>query len=187
MQQPLNMHHIHSNLFSLPFSKLHALYNYVWKTTLLIRIQMNKSLQQSYFDIARHRLFKLVDIMKDDIDKRSIRKLSLTNKTIDAITLCNILHHKSVKSKIPPYFKDQSLPIISYNYTTHIATKICNGMVHDLNIDDFKFKSPDCFCTNSTFIYIPTCNVITGYQPHISTLILPKSSMKLILSKCLRF
>ena len=32
----------------------------------------------------------------------------------DGIDLGNILHHKSVKSKILPYSKDQSVPIISY-------------------------------------------------------------------------
>ena len=82
---------------------------------------------------------------------------------------------------------DPSLPIISYKNMPHIATKILKKMVHDLNIDDFKFKPPDCFYTNSTFIYIPTSQVITGYQLHISTLTLPKRSMKLIFSKCLRF
>ena len=41
---------------------------------------------------------------------------------LDAINLGNILYDKSVKSKIPSYFKDQSVPIISYTYTTPIAT-----------------------------------------------------------------
>jgi hypothetical protein len=91
--------------------------------------------------------------MKDNIDKRFIRKPSLASKGIDAITLCNILHHKSVKSKIPPYFKDQSLPIISYNYATHIATKLFNKKVHDLNIDDFKFKSPDYVQIPHSYIF----------------------------------
>jgi len=39
----------------------------------------------------------------------------------DSINLGNILHHKSVKFKIPPYFKDQSVPIISYAYTIPVA------------------------------------------------------------------
>jgi hypothetical protein len=48
-----------------------------------------------------------------EIDKRSFLKLSFANKGIDGINLGNILHHKSVKSKIPPYLKDQSVPIVS--------------------------------------------------------------------------
>jgi len=33
---------------------------------------------------------------------------------------------------------------------------------HDLNIDDFKSKPPDCICASSPFIYNPTGHVITG-------------------------
>jgi hypothetical protein len=73
-------------------------------------------------DIAGHRLFKPVGIKKDEIDKRSFLKLSFANKGLDGINLGNILHHKSVKSNIPPYFKDQSVPIISYVYSRSIAS-----------------------------------------------------------------
>ena len=72
-------------------------------------------------DIAGHRLFKPVGIKKDEIDKHSFLKLSFANKDLDGINLGNTLHHKSVKSKIPPYFKDQYVPIISYVYTRPIA------------------------------------------------------------------
>jgi hypothetical protein len=57
-------------------------------------------------DIAGHRLFKPVSIKKDEIDKRSFLKLSFANKGLDGINLGNVLHHKSFKSKIPPYSKD---------------------------------------------------------------------------------
>ena len=74
-------------------------------------------------DIAGHRLFKPVGIKKDEIDKRSFLKLSFANKGLDGINLGNILHHKSVKSKIPPYFKDQYVPIILHVYTRPIPSK----------------------------------------------------------------
>jgi hypothetical protein len=48
--------------------------------------------------------------------------VSFANKGLDGINLGNILHHKSVKSKIPQYFKDQSVPIISYAYAIPIAS-----------------------------------------------------------------
>jgi hypothetical protein len=81
-----------------------------------------------------------------------------SNKGLDGINLGNILHHKSVKSKISPYFKDQSVPIISYAYTIPIATKIFNykHVLHDLKIDDFKSKPLDCSCASFPFIYNPT-------------------------------
>ena len=67
------------------------------------------------------------------------------NVLIDAINLGNILLHKSGKSKILPYFKDQSMPIIWYTYTIPIASTIFNHkhVLHDLNIYDFKSKPPD--------------------------------------------
>ena len=110
-------------------------------------------------DIAGHRLFKPVGIKKDEIDKRSFLKLSFANKGLDGI----ILHHKSVKSKIPPYVKDQSVPIITYVYTRPIASKKFNykHVLRDLNIDDFKSKPPDCTCASSPFIYNQTGHVIT--------------------------
>jgi len=69
-------------------------------------------------DIGGHRLFKPVCIKKDKIDKCSFLQMSFANK--DGINLGNILHHKSVKSTIPPHFKDQSVPIISHAYTKNI-------------------------------------------------------------------
>jgi hypothetical protein len=55
---------------------------------------------------------------------------TLLSKTLlptkDDINLGNIIHHKSVKSKIPPYFKDQSVPLISYVYIRPIASKMFN-------------------------------------------------------------
>jgi hypothetical protein len=73
-------------------------------------------------DIEGHRLFKPDGIKKDEIVKRPFLELSFANKGLDDIYLGNILHHKSVKSKIPPYFKDQSVPLISYAYTIPIAS-----------------------------------------------------------------
>ena len=46
------------------------------------------------------------------------------HKGLDVINIGNILHHKPVKSNIPLYFKDQSVTVISYTYTTSIATNI---------------------------------------------------------------
>ena len=115
-------------------------------------------------DIAGHTLFKPVGIKKDDIDKRSFLRLSFVNKGLDGINLGSILHHKSVKSRIPPYSKNQSVPLISYVYTRPIASKTFNykHVLCDLNIDDFKYKPPDCTCASSPFIYGKTGYVITG-------------------------
>ena len=131
---------------------------------LQIRIQMNTNLQQSSWILPVTDFFKPFGIKKDEIDKRSFLKLSFANKSLDDINLGNILHHKSVKYKIPPYFKDQSVPIISYVYTKPTASKFFNykHMLRDFNIDYFKSKPPDCTCASSPFIYNPTGHVIIG-------------------------
>ena len=49
-----------------------------------------------------------------------------TKVSIDAINLDNILHHKNATNKVPPYFKDKLIPIISYSYTSPIASKMFN-------------------------------------------------------------
>ena len=51
-----------------------------------------------------HRLFKYDCSKTDEIDKRSFLKPLFANHDIDTINLGNILHDKSVKSKILPYF-----------------------------------------------------------------------------------
>jgi hypothetical protein len=61
---------------------------------------------------------------------------------------------------MPLYFKDQSVTIISYAYTRPIASKSFNyrQVLRDLNIDDFKSKSPDCTCAISPMNIAVKCS-----------------------------
>jgi hypothetical protein len=131
---------------------------------------------------CRSQAFQTIGIKRGEIDKRSFLKLSFANRGLDGINLDNILLHKSVKSKIPQYFKDQSVPIISYAYTLPIATKIFNykHVLHDLNIDHFKSKPPDCTCASSPFIYNSAGHVITG-----DLNITNNTSLRDVFTKCL--
>ena len=126
MQKTLCIHHIRSKLFSLPISKLHAWYNSCLVSNVTNPNSNEYKLTSIVFDIAGHRLFKPVGIKKDEIDKRSFLKLSFVSKGLDGINFGNILHYKSVKSKILPYFKDQSMLIISYVYARPIASHFFN-------------------------------------------------------------
>ena len=81
-------------------------------------------------DIASHRLLNFVGIKKDKMNTRSFLQLSCANKGIDAINLGNVLHHKLVIYKIPPNFKNQSVPIISMDIShlqqhTYLSTRRC--------------------------------------------------------------
>jgi hypothetical protein len=54
-------------------------------------------------------------------NNRKFRHIPFANKGIDAINISNILNRKEVVKEIPPYFKNQSVPIVSYSYTNSIA------------------------------------------------------------------
>jgi len=75
MQKPLGMHLVRSKLFSLPLSKLHALYNSCLVNNVTNPNSNEYKLTAIVLDIAGHRLFKPVGIKKVEIDKRSFLKL----------------------------------------------------------------------------------------------------------------
>jgi len=62
------------------------------------------------------------------------------------------------------FFKQQIAPIISYTYTSTIASKICNHRktFQHLNTDDPRLTPPVCYCSSSHFNYNPIGHVITG-------------------------
>ena len=115
-------------------------------------------------NIVSHRLFRPVGIKKDERDKHSFLKLPFADKGINVNKLGNILYYKSVDSEVPQYFKDQSIPIISYTYTTPIAAKIFSytTVLQDLNIDHSMYMPPDWTCASSPFINNPSGHVVTG-------------------------
>ena len=90
--------------------------------------------------------------------------MHFANKGLDALKIFNILNNKNIKSKIPPYFTDQSTPIISYTYSRSIASKIFNykKSLREVDFKDIKSKPPSCSCKNSEFCYSPVGHIITG-------------------------
>ena len=117
MQKPSGMHHIRTKLFHYLNQNHIPCTTRVWKTTL-VRIQNNTNLQQTAW-YCRSVFSNLLSFKKNEINKRSFLKLSFANKGLDAINLGNVIHHKSVKYKIPLHFIDQS-----YASTTPICNKI---------------------------------------------------------------
>jgi len=164
MNKPLGLHHIRTKLYSLPFTTLHSLYRASLDTPVTDPSSPLYRLVAIILDIGHHRLFKPVGLKGTEEEKRSFLPIPFINKGIDAINLANILNHKNVTSKIPPYFKGKSITIISYSYTQPIASTIFNyrKVLQNLKIDDFKAKPPDCSCHNSPFNYSHSGHVITG-------------------------
>jgi hypothetical protein len=95
--------------------KPHSLYNSCLENHLTVRIQNNTNLQQTAW-YCRSVFSNLLSFKKNEINKRSFLKLSFAKKGLDAINLGNVIHHKSVKYKIPLHFIDQSIRL----YHTHL-------------------------------------------------------------------
>ena len=78
-----------------------------------------------------------------------------------------------------PYFTDKSIPIISYTYTSYIASKNSNykRLLQDLKLEDF-IKPPDCSNKNSPFKNGPSGQVITE-----DVNIIENQSLRKVLSK----
>ena len=90
--------------------------------------------------------------------------IPFANKGIDAINISNILNRKEVVKEIPPYFKNQSVPIVSYSYTNSIGRKIFNykEALQDINIEEYLKNPLTCDCSHSPFQYNPSGYVIIG-------------------------
>ena len=91
-------------------------------------------------------------------------KIKFMNKAIDVINLPAILRSKSVAERIPVYFRNKEPPIISYEYTNTIASKIFNfaSTLPILDITNYLSSPYSCQCETSKFCYKPHGHVITG-------------------------
>ena len=76
-------------------------------------------------DVTSFRLFK--PVRSEPLhNNRTFPHIPFANKGIDAINISNILNRKEVVKEIPPYFKNQSVPIVSYSLTNSIGRTIFN-------------------------------------------------------------
>ena len=111
-------------------------------------------------------LNSLFDISITEIPpvRRNFLHIKFQNKGIDAVNISNILNNKHVQSAIPPYFKNKETPLISYTYSTPVASKIFNykEVLQSLDLDDFKAHPPSCTCSSSPYLYSPAGHVVTG-------------------------
>ena len=93
--------------------------------------------------------YKPTSIVSDITHHRQIKPVGIKRGEIDIINFfSNIFRSKSVKSNIPPYFRDQTVTIISCTYNKHIVVKIFNykNVMQYLRIDVFKSKHLDWIC-----------------------------------------
>ena len=125
VQQPFGLHHSRTKLYQLPITKLSSLQKEVVNTKIYVQNSPEYKLVAIVLDVAKFRLYKPVQTVSPE-ETRDFLKLDFRNKGLDAVNISNILNHKKVTSTMPAYFKNQSPPIISYSYSSPIATKIFN-------------------------------------------------------------
>ena len=115
-------------------------------------------------DTDQYRLFRPVrsDLLSTNANTHFI-KLDFINRGIDAVNLPSILRSKSVIETVPTYFEKKT-PIISYTYTTTIASKIFNfsSTLANLGFHQFHNNPSQCECNTSNHLYQPYGHVITG-------------------------
>ena len=76
----------------------------------------------------------------------------------------SLLQSTSVTDKIPLYFRDKEPPVVSYEYTSTVASKLFNfaSTLSNLNVSDYPFDPQNCQCKESKFCYESHGPVITG-------------------------
>ena len=115
-------------------------------------------------DIANYRLFRPVRSDVPAEKPKHFMKIKFLNKAVDAINLPALLRSTSVTDKIPVYFRDKEPPIVSYEYTSTVASKLFNfaPTLSNLNVSEYLSNSQTCQCKKSKFCYEPHGHVITG-------------------------
>ena len=177
IQKPLGIHHIHTILFSLPVNYLKDLRNFgldkggldpFYYLKDLRNFGLDKGgldpfspkyrLSRIICDVASFRLFKPVRSEPLHDNNRKFLHIPLANKGIDAINISNILNRKEVVKEIPPYFKNQYVPIVSYSYTNSFDRKIFNYKeeLQNINIEEYIKNPLTCDCSHSPFQYNPS-------------------------------
>jgi hypothetical protein len=108
--------------------------------------------------VASFRLFKPVRSEPLHDNNRKFLHIPLANKGIDAINISNIVNRKEVVKEIPPYFKNQSVSIVSYRYTNSIGLKMFNykEALQDIKTEEYIKNPLTCDCSHSPFQYNPS-------------------------------
>ena len=91
-------------------------------------------------------------------------KIKFLNKAVDAINLTALLRYTQVTDKTPVYIRDKEPPIVSYKYTSTVASKLFNfaPTISNLNVSEYLSNAQTCQCKESKFCHEPHGHVITG-------------------------
>ena len=143
IEKPEGVHKINTKLFSISFPQLCCLQELALESTNFDHSSAEYRVIAIILDIANFRLFRPV---RNDVPAekpKHFMKIKFLNKAVTAINLPALLQSTSVTNKIPVYFRDKEPLIVSYEYTSTVASKLFNfAPAHsNLNVFEYFFKS----------------------------------------------
>ena len=164
IEKPEGVHNINTKLFSISFPQLRSLQKLALESTNFDYSSAEYRVIAIILDIANYRLFRPVRSDVPAEKPKHFMKIKFLNKAVDAINLPALLRSTSVTDKIPVYFRDKEPPIVSYEYTSTVASKLFNfaPTLSNLHVSEYLSNSQTCQCKKSKFCYEPHGHVITG-------------------------
>ena len=165
IEKPEGVHKINTKLFSISFSQLRGLQELALESTNFGYSSADYRITTTIIlDIANYRLFRPVRSDVPAEKPKHFMKIRFLNKAVDAINLPALLRSTSVIDKIPVYVRDKEPPVVSYEYTSTVASKIFNfaPALSNLNVSVYLSNPQTCQCKESKFCYEPHGHVITG-------------------------
>ena len=135
-------------MFSISFPQLRGLQEFALESTNFDYSSAEYRVTAIILDVANYRLFRLVRSDVPAEKPKNFMKIKFLNKAVDAINLPELLQSTSVTDKIPVYFKDKEPPIVSYKYTSTVASKIFNfaPALSNLNVSEYLSNPQTCQC-----------------------------------------
>ena len=163
-EKPEGVQKINTKLFSISFPQLRCLQEVALEPTNFDYSSAEYRVIAIILDIANFRLFRPVRSDVPAENPKHFMKIKFFNKAVDAINLPALLRSTSVTNKIPVYFRDKEPPIVSYKYTSTVASKLFNfsPALSNLSVSEYFSNPQTCQCKESKFCYEPHGHVITG-------------------------
>ena len=152
-EKPEGVHKINTKLCSISFPQLRCLQEFAPESTNFDYFSAEYRVTAIILDIANCRLFGPVRSDVPAEKPKHFMKIKFLNKAVDAINLPALLRSTSVTDKIPVYFGDKDPPIVSYEYTSTVASKLFNfaPALSNLNVSEYLSNPQTCSVKNPSF------------------------------------
>ena len=146
IEKPEGVHKINTKLFSVSFPQLRCLQELALESINFDYSSAEYKVTTITLDIANYRLFRSVRSDVPAEKPKHFMKIKFFNKAVDAINLPALLRSTSVTDKIPFYFRDKEPQIVSYEYSSTVASKLFNfaPALSNLNVSEYLSNLQTC-------------------------------------------